>query len=157
MLFRTARNIGRLFVIGRTLARYNALPETLPQTAPGFALFWRWIGNAKEPGRVGQRLARALADLGPTYIKLGQLLSTRSDLVGERMALDLAELQDKLPPFPGAPSPFMQLVEQCKVALEDGRRRSLAEVRFEYRGEREPATLSATAGAISPRRHRRGR
>ncbi|MGR0184784.1 MULTISPECIES: 2-polyprenylphenol 6-hydroxylase [Azospirillum] len=102
MLFRTARNIGRLFVIGRTLARYNALPETLPQTAPGFALFWRWVGNAKEPGRVGQRLARALADLGPTYIKLGQLLSTRSDLVGERMALDLAELQDKLPPFPGA-------------------------------------------------------
>ena len=102
MLFRTARNLVRLFGIGRTIARYNALPETLPQVAPGFALFWRWVGNQKEPGRVGQRLARALAKLGPTYIKLGQLLSTRSDLVGERMALDLAELQDKLPPFPGA-------------------------------------------------------
>lgn len=101
-MFRTVRNLVRLFGIARTVARYNALPETLPDHAPGFALFWRWVGNRKEPGRVGQRLARALAELGPTYIKLGQLLSTRSDLVGEQAALDLAELQDKLPPFPGA-------------------------------------------------------
>ncbi|AWK85892.1 2-polyprenylphenol 6-hydroxylase [Azospirillum thermophilum] len=100
-MFRILRNLVRLAVIGRTIARYNALPSTLPQIAPTFAWIWRWIARRDVPGRDGQRLARALAELGPTYIKLGQLLSTRSDLVGERMAADLAELQDKLPPFPG--------------------------------------------------------
>jgi ubiquinone biosynthesis protein len=40
--------------------------------------------------------------LGPSFIKLGQLLSTRADLLGEELAGDLATLQDRLPPFPGA-------------------------------------------------------
>jgi ubiquinone biosynthesis protein len=39
--------------------------------------------------------------LGPSFIKLGQLLSTRADLFGEEITLDLASLQDRLPPFPG--------------------------------------------------------
>jgi len=49
--------------------------------------------------RKGQRLARALEALGPTFIKLGQAISTRSDLVGEQIADDLAMLRDRLPPF----------------------------------------------------------
>lgn len=101
-MFRTLRNLARLVVIGRTIARHNALPDALPVVAPGFSVVWRRVANRSVTGRDGQRLARALAELGPTYIKLGQLLSTRSDVVGERMAADLAELQDKLPPFPGA-------------------------------------------------------
>ncbi|HYH22939.1 MAG TPA: 2-polyprenylphenol 6-hydroxylase [Azospirillum sp.] len=100
-MFRTVRNLVRLTVIARTLARHNALPDTLADIAPGFAFLWRLVANKRTTGRVGQRLAAALAELGPTFIKLGQLLSTRSDLVGERTAADLAELQDKLPPFPG--------------------------------------------------------
>ncbi len=52
--------------------------------------------------RRGQRLALALQKLGPSFIKLGQALSTRSDLIGEEMAADLSHLQDRLPPFPGA-------------------------------------------------------
>mgnify|MGYP003329868073 CR=1 FL=1 len=47
----------------------------------------------------GARLKNTLLKLGPTFIKLGQLLSTRPDLVGESLARDLAALQDKLPPF----------------------------------------------------------
>jgi ubiquinone biosynthesis protein len=39
--------------------------------------------------------------LGPSFIKLGQLLSTRADLFGEQITLDLSSLQDRLPPFPG--------------------------------------------------------
>ena len=62
--------------------------------------FARLISAKDVPGRPGQRLAAALRDLGPSFIKLGQILSTRSDLVGEAIAADLAELQDKLPPFP---------------------------------------------------------
>ena len=49
--------------------------------------------------RPGQRLALALTSLGPTFIKFGQALSTRADLLGEQSAADLAELQDRLPPF----------------------------------------------------------
>lgn len=100
-MVRTVRNLLRLVGIATTIARHNALPASLPVVAPGFALFWRWVSNRQISGRDGERLARALVELGPTFIKLGQLLSTRSDLVGERMAADLAELQDKLPPFPG--------------------------------------------------------
>ncbi len=52
--------------------------------------------------RPGQRLAEALQALGPSFIKLGQALSLRADLVGDAIAGDLALLQDRLPPFPGA-------------------------------------------------------
>ena len=48
------------------------------------------------------RLATALTRLGPTYVKLGQFLATRPDVVGVAMARDLESLQDKLPPFPQA-------------------------------------------------------
>ena len=55
------------------------------------------------PLRLGRpheaRIARAIARLGPSYVKLGQFLATRADLVGERVAGDLAHLQDRLPPF----------------------------------------------------------
>ena len=51
--------------------------------------------------RPGQRLAAAFEALGPSFIKLGQLLATRADLLGEELSVDLASLQDRLPPFPG--------------------------------------------------------
>ncbi|MGQ9368150.1 2-polyprenylphenol 6-hydroxylase [Azospirillum sp. ST 5-10] len=101
-MIRTARTLLRMVVIARTLARHNALPESLADASPGLALIWRVTARRDTAGRTGQRLAAALRELGPSFIKLGQMLSTRSDLVGEQMAADLAELQDKLPPFPGA-------------------------------------------------------
>ena len=45
-------------------------------------------------------VTRALTALGPAYIKFGQILSTRPDIVGDELALQLQYLQDKLPPFP---------------------------------------------------------
>ena len=47
-------------------------------------------------------LAAALQEMGPSFIKLGQALSTRADLLSEQVAADLAKLQDHLPAFPGA-------------------------------------------------------
>ena len=88
-----------------TLARHDALfpLDTVPLVAPlsriGRALARRRNAAAARPG---QRLASAFHELGPSFIKLGQLLSTRADLFGEEITLDLASLQDRLPPFPGA-------------------------------------------------------
>lgn len=47
----------------------------------------------------GSRLTRALTRLGPAYLKLGQFLATRPDVIGVAMARDLESLQDRLPPF----------------------------------------------------------
>lgn len=55
------------------------------------------------PFRAGQseatRVTEALTSLGPTYIKLGQFLATRADVIGPQLAGDLSHLQDRLPPF----------------------------------------------------------
>ncbi len=98
---RSLKNIGRLLAIARILAHHNALflLERLEVAAP-VALLAR-IFSRQADGRPGQRLATALHEAGPSFIKLGQALSTRSDLLGEEFSADLSELQDSLPPFPG--------------------------------------------------------
>jgi ubiquinone biosynthesis protein len=55
-------------------------------------------GAAEEPGNE-VKLSEALTSLGPSYIKLGQFLATRDDIIGRNLARDLSTLQDRLPPF----------------------------------------------------------
>ncbi len=102
-MIRSLRNLLRLFHVARILARHDAL--FVPSDAGWLALpmaVARLLDRRREPGRPGQRLARALEEAGPTFIKLGQALSCRADLIGEEMAADLSDLQDRLPPFDGA-------------------------------------------------------
>ena len=95
-----ARNISRLYHIARILARHDALfPLEQAGVTKGMIAAVRLTARRKTEGRPGERLARALQELGPSFIKLGQALSTRSDLLGEEVASDLSELQDHLPPF----------------------------------------------------------
>ena len=47
----------------------------------------------------GERLSRSLESMGTTFIKLGQFLATRPDIIGEELSLKLEKLQDRLPPF----------------------------------------------------------
>lgn len=100
---RSLAHIVRLLGIARTLARHDAL---FPLEWLGVAQPVVWlagmVSRRSAPGRPGERLARALHELGPSFIKLGQALSTRSDLLGEELAEDLSQLQDRLPPFDGA-------------------------------------------------------
>jgi ubiquinone biosynthesis protein len=100
---RAVRNIWRLLRIAWILARYDALflLEAI-HAAPAVTAFARLAPRRRGLGRPGQRLAQALQRLGPSFIKFGQTLSTRSDLLGEEIARDLSELQDRLPPFSGA-------------------------------------------------------
>jgi ubiquinone biosynthesis protein len=60
---------------------------------------WRWFGGEKLSR--GERIRRTLEDLGPIFIKFGQIMSTRRDLLPDDIAEELAELQDNVPPFPG--------------------------------------------------------
>ena len=103
LMWRELRNGARVVATARCLGRHNALfpLELLPVPA---AIRWAAgrLANHDAPGRPGERLARALQELGPAFIKLGQSLAVRGDLLGEAIARDLSELQDRLPSFPAA-------------------------------------------------------
>jgi ubiquinone biosynthesis protein len=101
------RDTFRLWHVARTLARHDALVpreylDAMP-TSLKFVRFLLGIGPTRDKGLPpGRRFARALESLGPAHVKLGQVLATRPDLVGDDIALALSELQDRLPPFPAA-------------------------------------------------------
>ncbi|MBM3534714.1 MAG: 2-polyprenylphenol 6-hydroxylase [Alphaproteobacteria bacterium] len=102
-MLRATRHLLRLRGIARTLAREDALFFADQVTGvPAPVKLWLRLSRRAAPGRAGERLARALLGLGPSFIKLGQALATRSDLIGEAIADDLASLQDRMPPFPAA-------------------------------------------------------
>jgi len=92
-------HLWRLLKWGRTLARHGALHgiEEDPMTPPP-------VRRLARIARFGSRIppapdyAAALVAIGPAAIKLGQALSTRPDLVGEKAAENLSQLQDDLPP-----------------------------------------------------------
>ncbi len=94
----------RLVRAGYVLAREGAFSLTEGQGIKGPAATAIWFArlierrSVRKTGRV-ERLSAALQKLGPTYVKLGQLLATRADIVGPVVAKDLANLQDKMPPF----------------------------------------------------------
>jgi ubiquinone biosynthesis protein len=102
-MLRSLRNTRRLFAITMILAREDALFifDAL-RVAPLFTLLGKLVGRKHPEKTKAQRLVRAIERLGPSYIKLGQALSTRSDLIGEELADGLGSLRDKLPPFPSA-------------------------------------------------------
>ncbi|KKO54707.1 ABC1 kinase family protein [Paenibacillus sp. DMB20] len=61
----------------------------------------RWISREQpESMTLGERIRRVLEDLGPTFVKFGQLASTRSDLLPESIIKELVKLQERVPPFP---------------------------------------------------------
>lgn len=60
---------------------------------------WNWFRRKRKPRAV--RMREALEDLGPIFIKFGQMLSTRRDLLADDIADELERLQDNVPPFPG--------------------------------------------------------
>ena len=101
------KRIYQLYKIARKLASSGAL-ETIDEiyNLPKiiivfFQLFSigvkkNFINKAKKPG---EKLCEALEGMGTTFIKLGQFLATRPDIIGNDLANDLEKLQDKLPPF----------------------------------------------------------
>ena len=92
----------RGWAILRVVLRYGLdvlLLQSLPQ--PGLQRLGRLLATGRRlDAPRGERLRQALEDLGPIFVKLGQVLSTRRDLLAPDIALELAKLQDRVPPFP---------------------------------------------------------
>lgn len=96
-----ATHIARLVRAAYVFAREGVFGVVDPSLVPPPGqLALRLARLIERPGaKSGQRLSRALTRLGPAYLKLGQFLATRPDVVGVAMARDLESLQDRLPPF----------------------------------------------------------
>ena len=92
-------------------------------------LFWRDVSTPR-----AVRLRLALQDLGPIFVKFGQVLSTRRDLLPADIADELAKLQDRVPPFPS---------EQVIATLERVYRRPVSEVFVSF--DREPVASASVA------------
>lgn len=99
--------IGRFIKIEHVLVKYGleelALGNSRYQWLKVLFLLsptrWRNTSNRKRPR--GERIRLALEELGPIFVKLGQVLSTRRDLLPDDIGLELTKLQDDVPPFSG--------------------------------------------------------
>ena len=128
--------LGRLVFIAFTLLRFGVDDIALS----GFRQRWvRIVARVASLGRRyevprGARLRMALERLGPIFVKFGQVLSTRRDLLPPDIADELAKLQDRVPPFPGV---------EAMAIVERELRRPVAEVFSAF--EVEPVASASIA------------
>lgn len=102
--------LSRLWQIRRVVARYKLYP--LLRNRPD-----------NDPRPRGERIRLAIEELGSVFIKFGQALSTRPDIVPADIAIELAKLQDRVPPFPG---------EQAMAIIEEELGRPVGELFAEF-------------------------
>ncbi|WP_435627843.1 ubiquinone biosynthesis regulatory protein kinase UbiB [Candidatus Ferrigenium straubiae] len=133
-MLRFLRLLKIIFVVLRFgLDEFLLAPEQVRwlRTPLNLLLFMR---NVSEPRAV--RLRRALENLGPIFVKFGQMLSTRRDLLPADLADELAKLQDQVPPFPSA---------QAVAMLETAYGKPLREV---FRSFEETPVASASVAQV---------
>ena len=121
---RGPHNIWRLIRTGATFERTGAMavaleamevPPRLRFAARLLGWPFKWLGLRGDPAL--PPVTRALTALGPAYIKFGQVLSTRPDIVGAELAQQLKYLQDQLPPFSTAVAKAM-VAEELRLPVD---------------------------------------
>ena len=128
----------RLLYISWTLVRHGLDDLILathlfrPLRFLRWLMWWRLLQH-REIAR-GIRIRRTLEDLGPIFVKFGQILSTRRDLLPDDIAEELAKLQDRVPPFPG---------ESAVAIIEKAYRQPLEKVFAEF--DRTPLASASIA------------
>src|SRR4051794_7425451 len=120
----------RLVRIFAIIVRYG-LHEFIP-AVPGDFILRLLAGRRIDPR--GQRLREALEQLGPIFVKFGQVLSTRRDLLPLDIADELAKLQDRVPPFPS---------DLALAEVERSLQRKIEDVFADF--EREPVASASIA------------
>ncbi len=105
---------------------------------------WYWV-RRREPQPYPERIRLALIELGPIFVKFGQLLSTRRDLLTDDLADELAKLQDRVPPFPGA---------QARVIIEKAWERPIEDILDDFD---ETPLASASIAQVHTARCKDGR
>ncbi|RLS57199.1 MAG: AarF/ABC1/UbiB kinase family protein [Planctomycetota bacterium] len=128
--FRFLRNLARSREIAGVLLSHG-FDDLLERI--GLKRYLQWgkrLFVKRQPGTEGQgtpfRIRRTLEDLGPTFIKFGQVISTRPDLVPEEVINELELLQERVPPFPG---------EQARQLVERELKHSITELFAEFETE----------------------
>lgn len=128
----------RLIYINRILMRHGLADIILathlfrPVRFISYLFPWRILRN-KSISR-GERIRRTLEDLGPIFVKFGQILSTRRDLLPDDIAVELTKLQDRVPPFPG---------DQACLIVEQAYKKPLTEVFLEF--DKQPLASASIA------------
>src|SRR5579862_7892580 len=135
----TTRSIGRLSEIAQVMVRhgfgYFLEAHRLGDLLPGRSAEERIAAAAAEQSAVsarGQHLREVLEDLGPTFVKFGQLLSTRPDVVPPDIVVELRKLQDDVRPFP---------FEQAERVIEDELGNTLERLFLDF----DPAPVAAAS------------
>jgi len=124
--------ISRLYTIQKVLLTYG-IDQLLLDLQPSMSLKLvtalspdRWRHNDTRKLPRAERLRRALEELGPVFVKFGQMLSTRRDLLPDDVAVELALLQDRVPPFPS---------EQAIQSIEESLDSTVAELFADFESE----------------------
>lgn len=134
--------IRRLFRIIRVAVRYRlddfffALPLPWFLRLFGKLLPWRWLPRKANHLNRGEALRLTMENLGPVFIKFGQILSTRRDLLPPDIIDELEKLQDKVPPFPS---------EQARALIEQQLGQSIDSV---FRSFSDQALASASIAQV---------
>jgi ubiquinone biosynthesis protein len=132
----TRRTLFRMIAIQRVLVKYG-LDDVIKQThllRPLRFLFYLVPRRRDSSAPLGERVRLALEELGPIFVKFGQAISTRRDLLPPDIADELAKLQDAVPPFP---------VDQA-VAIIEGAYDESVDTVFE-RFDKEPLAAASIA------------
>jgi len=105
-MLKSLRHMAHLTRVAFVLSRHDALMDLLSL----FGEQPKALARLRKLRKPGKNLVEALQSLGPSFIKIGQAMATRPDIIGPDVALDLMRLQDKVPAFPGAQA--IRIIEQ---------------------------------------------
>ena len=141
-------HLTRVARAGFVLAREGVLAlvdaAALPP-GPRLALRLARLVERRNVGSGATRLATALTRLGPPYVKLGQFLATRPDIVGAAIATDLEALQDKMAPFPQA---------EAEAAVAEALGRPVSQLFASFGPPVAAASIAQVHRAAAPRNDR---